>query len=105
DRPRRRICLNPLWFADARLWRWREKFHARAQTARESAKSRCIPLCEDKDNDREPAPWEGIIVRLPGARVRLYLLRRAISSIGQSTSFTPRGLGVRVPYRPFADAN
>jgi hypothetical protein len=26
---------------------------------------------------------------------------RATSSIGQSTSFTPRGLGVRVPRRPF----
>jgi hypothetical protein len=28
------------------------------------------------------------------------ILRRAVSSVGQSTSFTPRGSGVRVPYRP-----
>ena len=28
---------------------------------------------------------------------------RAASSIGQSTSFTPRGLGVRVPRRPFQE--
>ena len=28
--------------------------------------------------------------------------RGAVSSVGQSTSFTPRGSGVRVPYRPLA---